>query len=47
MTEWAFQIMRLMDRHPLLYSGVALAMLVVALELIGWHLEPDMFCMFR
>jgi hypothetical protein len=48
MTEWTFQIVWLMDRDPFLYSGVGLAMLVIALELISWHLDHShMFCMSR
>jgi len=37
MTERAFQIMRLMDRHPLLNPCIGFAVFVIALELIGWH----------
>ena len=43
MTEWAFQIMRLMNTHPLFYPGIRLAMLIVTFELIGWHLAHT-FC---
>jgi hypothetical protein len=48
MTEWTFQIVRLGKTTPFLDSGVTFAFLVIALELISWHLDrPHMFCMSR
>jgi hypothetical protein len=45
MAERALKVMRLIDTHPLLDPGITLAMLVIALKLIGWHLDhSDTFC---
>jgi hypothetical protein len=39
MTEWAFQIMRLCEAEPFLDPGIRLALFIVTLELISWHLD--------
>ena len=45
MAEWALEIMRLIDTHPLLDPGIARTGFFVTLELIGWHLDhSDTFC---
>jgi hypothetical protein len=46
MAEWALQVMRLDYMEPMLDPGITLAVLVIALEFISWHLDlPRMFCM--
>jgi uncharacterized membrane protein YhaH (DUF805 family) len=45
MTERAFKVMGLIDRHPFFYACIAFTLIVIALELIGWHLDhSDTFC---
>jgi hypothetical protein len=45
MTEWALHVMRLTYLKLLLIASISFALLVVALELIDWHLDPpDTFC---
>jgi len=37
MAEWTLEVMRLGEAEPLLYACIRLALLIITLELIGWH----------
>jgi hypothetical protein len=48
MTERAFEVVGLVETKPFLDPGITFTLLVIAFELIGWHLDrPHMFCMFQ